>query len=147
MGRFLSALTRHRATTEPHHSDPGLRGRTYGVPFRDVWAAAVDLASGGLSRWSLTDRNDSGGRITAEARTLGLGTAGDVEIRIGLDENGQTRVDLRSISRGRKIDLGANRRRIVRFQNALDRSLGAGRIAGTSVPTSPRGHFAGDAES
>jgi uncharacterized protein (DUF1499 family) len=82
--------------------------------------------------------------MTAEARTLGLGTAGDVEIRVGLDENGQTRVDLRSTSRGKKIDFGANRRRIVRFQNALDRSLGAERVAGTPVPTSPTGHFAGD---
>ncbi len=49
----------------------------------------------------------------------------DVEIRIGLDDDAQTRVDLRSASRKGVGDLGKNPRRIGKFVRALDRELGA----------------------
>jgi hypothetical protein len=47
-----------------------------------------------------------------------------VRIRIGLDANGQTRVDVRSASRSRR-DWGSNARRIDRFLRALDAKLDA----------------------
>jgi len=62
----------------------------------------------------------------AVALVLGsCGAKGDVRIRITLDRNGQTRVDLRSASRKGKGDFGVNARRIGRFLRALDRRLGA----------------------
>ena len=47
-------------------------------------------------------------------------------IHIRLDQDGQTRVDLRSASRvGNRGDLGTNARRIHKFCKALDRKLDA----------------------
>lgn len=62
--------------------------------------------------------------IRAEARSLVLRRTGDVTIRIGLDEDAQTRVDAVSASRGGGADLGTNARRIGRFFRVLDRRLG-----------------------
>ncbi len=51
----------------------------------------------------------------------------DIEIRVLLDENALTRVDLQSQSIKNRYDLGVNTRRIGRFLVRLDKLLGAGK--------------------
>ncbi len=121
MGRFGGS----RAETRPDHSDPGLRGRRYAIPFEEVWSAAKILAGSELPRWTLVEADDREGWIRAESRTRLFGFVDDVEIRIGLDPEGQTRVDLTSASRKGAWDLGTNARRVRHFLGELDRALEA----------------------
>jgi hypothetical protein len=48
-----------------------------------------------------------------------------VRVRVGLDQNGQTRVDAQLAETGDSIALGGNRGRLRRFISALDQRLGA----------------------
>jgi hypothetical protein len=121
--RVGRALARNHVTTALDHWDPRLRGRTYAIPFEQVWQAALALARGGLRRWRVTSSDDYEGVIHAEAKTLMLRYTDDVTIRVYLDENAQTRVDLESRSRKGSVDFGANARRVGRFLRALDRKL------------------------
>jgi uncharacterized protein (DUF1499 family) len=120
-------MRQNRVATAQDHWDPRLRGRTYSIPFEQVWQASLQLASGGLSRWKLVSSDDTEGVIHAEAKTLLWRFTDDVRIDITLDENAQTRVDVLSSSRKGSSDLGTNARRIHRFLRALDRKLLAAR--------------------
>jgi hypothetical protein len=121
--RLLYALTRNQVATAQDHWDPRLRGRTYSIPFEQVWQAARALASGGLRRWKLIEADDYEGVIRADTRTLIFRFHDDATVRVYLDEDGQTRVDVESRSRNGKVDFGANARRVGRFLRALDRKL------------------------
>src|SRR6185503_7158193 len=122
---ILKGLTQNRAETHPRAEDRRLRGRTYAIPFDRVWNAALALCGGGLRGWSVMSADDREGIIRAQALTRLFRRPHDVRITIGLDENGQTRVDVASILMRSKRDLGANARRIERFITALDAKLGA----------------------
>lgn len=78
-----------------------------------------------MPRWTVVGADDETGVVDAEAKTLVFRFIDDVRIRVGLDENGQTRVDAESASRVGKADLGTNARRIGRFLRELDAALGA----------------------
>jgi hypothetical protein len=125
----LSALwadfTSNGARTDRRSRDAALRGRTYAIPFDRVWNAALQLASGELSGWGVNRSDDHAGVLDAVASPLLFGPMADVRVRIGLDANGQTRVDVEARSRTSRGDLGGNRRRIRRFIAALDRKLEA----------------------
>jgi uncharacterized protein (DUF1499 family) len=121
--RLGRAVTRNHAETSINDVDPRLRGRTYAIPFEQVWQAAHSLASGGLRRWRVIESDDYEGLIQAESRTLLWRFVDDVLISIRLDENAQTRVDVQSRSRKGGADLGANARRIAKFFKALDHKL------------------------
>ncbi|TVR60977.1 MAG: DUF1499 domain-containing protein [Gemmatimonadales bacterium] len=120
--RWLRGLTRNRTETRPDHPEPGLRGRRYSVPFQTVWRAALAEAE---RRLDSVEPDTVAGRITGEARTRLFRFVDDVEIRVALDGEGWTRVDLTSASRVGQGDLGTNRRRILRFLRRLDRRLEA----------------------
>jgi hypothetical protein len=122
---LLRGLTERGATTDPASSDERLLGRTYAIPFDRVWGAAVRLAGGELRRWSIQSADDLSGVIAASTlpRLFGLGDR--VRIRVRLDENAQTRVDVSSTSRSDRPDLGRNRRAIGRFLEKLDETLAA----------------------
>lgn len=121
--RLRRALTRNRAATSPDARDPRLRGRRYAVPFQVVWEHGHALVDGGLSRWSVVEADDQAGRLRAEARSRLFGFVDDVEVRIALDDEGQTRLDATSTSRVGRVDLGQNVRNIHRLCRALDRGL------------------------
>lgn len=116
-------LTQNRAFTDEEASDPRLRGRTYAVPFAHVWDAALQIARQ-TRGWTVTESDPRAGEIVAVAQTRLWKFTDDVWIRISLDEDAQTRVDLTSASRKGSADLGTNARRIARFLHALDRRLG-----------------------
>ena len=122
MRRLIHALTRNRAWTDPESPDRRLRGRAYAVPFAQVWRAALETARD-RPRWTVTGASAREGEITAEARTPLGRFVGDVGIRVWLDDDGATRVDMASESRSAGGDLGLNARRIARFLHALDRRL------------------------
>lgn len=122
---IIRALTRNRAFTDPESDDPRLRGRTYAVPFARVWDAALEIAQK-TRGWTIVTSDPRGGEIVAEARTRMWKFVDDVWVRMSLDENGQTRVDMASASRTGSADLGTNVRRIARFLHALDARLKAG---------------------
>lgn len=118
--------------TAPDDADARLRGRTYAIPFDQVWHEALALCRGGLRRWQLLEHDDYDGVIKAEARPLLGKKVTEVEIHISLDANGQTRVDLSAQDRAGWFDLGARRRRIEKFCRKLDERLASAR--GRPVP-------------
>ena len=103
-------------------SDPRLRGRTYAIPFEDVWQSALTLTGGGLSRWTRHEADGDEGVILASATSLG-GAVHDIMVRITLDENAQTRVDASAQARKPLTNFGRSRRRLRRFFRALDTAL------------------------
>ena len=138
MKGILRGLTETQVATDPEAGDRRLKGRTYAIPFDDVWSAATRLARGELRGWTLLTADDQEGIITGLAKPLLFGEPCYVRVVIGLDENAQTRVDGRSRSGGKRGDLGRNRRTLGRFFRALDRALGAGPgqiLDPTRVPT------------
>ncbi len=119
-------FTRRSARSSEDSGDPGLAGRTYAIPFGTVWDAAVHLADGGLRGWKIKESDDTDGVAEARVRSSLLPLPAAVTIRVSLDENAQTRVDVTAEGRHRGGDLGANARRIRRFFSALDRAVNAG---------------------
>jgi hypothetical protein len=118
------ALREDRANTDPRSPDQRLTGRTYAIPFDHVWTAAVGLAKDARG-WTVASADDLAGLIIASTSSRILGIRDDVRVKIGLDENGQTRVDLSSRSRTERASLGRHRRAIARFFDRLDQRLNA----------------------
>lgn len=125
MSKDPIATARARAQTDPHSRNPRLRGRTYAIPFDRVWSTALAAIHGGLRRWRVLSSDDQKGVILAEARTALLRRDVDIHVRIGLDDHGQTRVDVRTALRSAHGDLGSTSRLIGSFLDELDRRLGA----------------------
>jgi len=73
--------------------------------------------------WTITTEDDQLGVLDAESVTRILRFVDDVHVSVGLDDNGQTRVDVTSASRTGRGDLGRNPRTIGRFIRKLDRAL------------------------
>ena len=124
--RAESAFTRNWAETDPWSDDPRLLGRTYAIPFDRVWHACLKLVTT-LNRWELLQTDDIEGLIQVRCTTAVFRFKDDIEIRVLLDENALTRVDLQSQSIKNRYDLGVNTRRIGRFLVRLDKLLGAGK--------------------
>lgn len=112
--------------TTPNASDPRLRGRTYSVPFEEVWQAALQLTDGGLFRWTRHQADDTDGVILASSKSL-TGAVHDIMVRITLDENAQTRVDASAQAHRKLADMGGSKRRLRRFFRKLDRTLARAR--------------------
>lgn len=120
----IRGLTRNVAFTAPDAEDPRLRGRTYAIPFEDVWQASLRLVDGGLRRWELLEADDQEGIIRGVAHGILFARfTSDVTVRISLDSDAQTRVDALSASRSGRYDLGSNARKLRKLFRALDRAL------------------------
>lgn len=132
------ALTRNMAFTSPGAEDDRLQGRTYAVPFEDVWQASLRLVDGGLGGWSLVEADDQEGVIRGRIRGPLRSSESALTLRIGLDEDAQTRVDGLAASTVGRADLGANARRLGRFFRTLDRELEERRGRGSAVRIAPR---------
>jgi hypothetical protein len=119
-------LGENEVHTHPEHPDERMRGRTYAIPFARVWEAVVQLAGGGLRGWTTVTADEDLGILTAECSGLLPRLVDDVEIRMSLDENALTRIDMSSRARKGRGDLGRNARRVRKFFRALDRRIEAG---------------------
>lgn len=116
----MSELTRTRSLrTAADAADARLRGRTYAIPFEQVWRAALALARGGLTGWTSGSADDHEGVIRASAHSR-LAGAHDITIRISLDADAQTRVDAEVTPLKPGSDFGRAARRIRTFYHALD---------------------------
>lgn len=131
----VRGLTRNVAFTAPSADDPRLRGRTYAIPFEDVWQASLGLVDGGLRGWEVLEADDREGIIRGLARSFADRFTSAVTVRITLDVDAQTRVDALSAARSGRYDLGHNARRLRRFFRALDAALEA--TKGRKIETVP----------
>ncbi len=77
------------------------------------------LAVGKSLGWEIVAAVPSEARIEATDETLFFGFKDDVVVRLRADDGG-SRVDVRSVSRVGRSDVGANARRIRRFLDALE---------------------------
>ena len=111
-----------RVRTSADAADPQLRGRTYAIPFEQVWQAALALAGGGLRGWSHVSADDDAGEIQASAQSS-LGGHHTVRIHVFLDADAQTRVDAEAASAKPGTDFGRTARRLRAFFTALDRAV------------------------
>lgn len=84
--------------------------------FRAARAAAGDMG------WEVVAADPDAGRIEAVATTTWFGFKDDVVIRVS-DAQGGTEVDVRSVSRVGRSDVGANAERIRAFQERLANRL------------------------
>ena len=125
MSGIVLALTEKEAETAPDADDPRLRGRTYSIRFEDVWQAAISVIRMRLRGWTVVIDDDRAGRIDALATSFVRGVETEVVVSIGLDENGQTRVDVKAKTRTETRDWGRSRRLVGRFVKRLDRELDA----------------------
>ena len=112
--------------TTPDASDPGLQGRVYAIPFEEVWQAALQVTDGGLFRWTRHEADDTQGVIRASSKSL-TGAVHDINVRVTLDENAQTRVDASAQAHRKLADMGGSGRRLRRFFRKLDRTLARAR--------------------
>lgn len=71
--------------------------------------------------WQIVDANKEEGRIEATDTTFWFGFKDDIVIRIRPADNG-SRIDVRSVSRVGKSDVGTNARRIQNFFKKLEKS-------------------------
>jgi uncharacterized protein (DUF1499 family) len=87
----------------------------------DVLAHAVDV--GKSMNWEIVAAVPLEGRLEATATTFWFGFKDDVVVRITPSDGG-SRVDVRSVSRVGRSDVGANARRIRTFLKKLDARIG-----------------------
>ncbi|MBX3617389.1 MAG: DUF1499 domain-containing protein [Nitrosomonas sp.] len=97
-------------------SYPDLSSLVIDRPFEQVFEQAITLVK--KQDWEIALASAANGRIEATASTFVMGFKDDVVIRIQA-EGHQTRVDMRSVSRVGRGDLGANAQRIRSFLSAL----------------------------
>lgn len=95
---------------------PDLRPQKFDRPYDRVFDEA--LATAQAEGWEITLQDRQQGEIRAVATTTLLRFKDDVTVILARVEQGTT-VNVRSRSRIGKSDLGANARRIRRFQSAL----------------------------
>src|SRR6202022_4383493 len=92
---------------------PGLAPVRFAAPPDQVFARALG--------WQIVAAVPAEGRLEATDRTRWFGFRDDVVVRVAAEGTG-TRVDVRSVSRVGRSDLGTNARRIRRFEEALERA-------------------------
>ncbi len=85
-------------------------------------AFALALAAAKRLGWRIVDANPNEGRIEASDTTFWFGFTDDVVVRVRAEAGG-SRVDVRSLSRVGRSDVGTNARRIERFMKALGKEL------------------------
>ena len=81
------------------------------------------LVSGGLPHWALTWEDDRNGVLEAKVPERILRPAGIVRVRVFLDDDAQTCVQMSAGPQSGGRDLGASRRRVLRFFAELDGAL------------------------
>jgi len=106
---------------------PDLGPARLAAPPDEVFALAVEVAR--ALGWQIVAAVPAEGRLEATDRTRWFGFRDDVVVRVTAEGAG-TRVDVRSVSRVGRSDLGTNARRIRRFLETLQTAVA--RDAGTA---------------
>ena len=126
--RFVSILPlRKNAPNSPEYGGPGIAAKqraaypdlapaTFSVPPDKAFERA--LAAARKMGWVIVDANAAEGRIEATDTTFWFGFKDDIVIRVTPADHG-SRVDIRSVSRVGKSDLGKNASRIRKYLKEL----------------------------
>jgi Protein of unknown function (DUF1499) len=130
---------------------PQLRAMVVDRPADEVFDAVGEAAR--RLHWRIVaeeppERGHASGHMEAEDRTLILGFIDDVVVRVESDA-GQTRIDVRSLSRYGRYDFGRNAQRVREFYTELQARLeasvpaailprGRARARGTKLPVRSR---------
>lgn len=132
--RFVAVLPRRRgAPNEAERGGPALAAQQRAgypdlgplrssAPPERVFPRAIDVARS--LGWEIVATAPVEGRLEATDRTRWFGFRDDVVVRVRPDGAG-SRIDVRSVSRVGRSDLGTNARRIHAFLEALRAKLGA----------------------
>lgn len=103
-----------------HAGYPDIKTIELRAPEPKAFAAALETARD--LGWVIVDSVPDAGRIEATDRTFWYGFTDDIVIRVAAEADG-SRVDIRSVSRVGKSDLGTNARRIRKFMASLSRYM------------------------
>ncbi len=95
---------------------PDVQPLTFAASPADVFVAAREAAAS--MGWELVAADSASGRIEATATTTWFGFKDDIVVRVRAEGTG-TRVDVRSVSRVGRSDVGANAARIRAYAQAL----------------------------
>ncbi len=115
----------HASSVADTRRPEGPDGRTYAAPFARVWDALVtDIQR--RRRWTLVYADEERGLLSVTCRPVLPRGLDDLTVWVRLDENGLTRVELRSMARSGRRDWGENARRVRSLIQSLDRILGPG---------------------
>lgn len=98
---------------------PDLQPLVLSKSFSQVWEACLKTAR--EMKWDIVFADEPHGRLEATDTTYWFGFKDDVVIRLA-EEKGQTRVDVRSVSRVGKGDVGTNAKRIRKFLERLKKA-------------------------
>jgi len=107
------------AVEEDGHDVQPFQPALLDLPPRQAFDAA--LAAARDMGWEIVDANPGQGRIEATDTTFWFGFKDDVVIRVAPTKTG-SRVDVRSLSRAGRSDVGTNAKRIRAFLSRLNRS-------------------------
>lgn len=99
---------------------PDIQPLTLPMPIDAAFDRALEVAS--EMGWEIVSADRTGGRIEATATTPWFGFKDDVVVRLRRAELG-TRVDVRSVSRVGRSDVGTNARRIRQFLEKLQEQV------------------------
>ena len=102
--------------TQQREGYPDLAPATVSLPPADAFDRALAVAQG--KGWDIVTADRSSGRIEATDTTFWFGFKDDIAVRLTPWGAG-TRVDVRSVSRVGRSDVGTNARRIREFLDAL----------------------------
>jgi hypothetical protein len=92
------------------------------APSPEVFRLALDTARD--MGWEVVDSDPDEGRIEATDTTFWFGFKDDIVVRVGEAAEGGTRVDVRSVSRVGRSDVGTNAARIGEFLERLAAARG-----------------------
>ncbi|MDP2657415.1 MAG: DUF1499 domain-containing protein [Candidatus Deferrimicrobium sp.] len=98
---------------QQHAAYPDIRPLVSDIPPEQTYERARSVAR--QMCWKIVDENQAEGRIEATATTRWFGFKDDVVIRIVPTADNGSRVDIRSVSRVGRSDVGTNARRIRAF--------------------------------
>ncbi len=89
------------------------------MPPADAYRQAFDLVR--ARGWEVVAADEAGRRIEATDTTYWFGFKDDVAIRVSAMPDGMSRVDVRSVSRVGRSDVGTNAKRIREFLANLNK--------------------------
>jgi hypothetical protein len=99
-----------------------LHARRYAIPFERVWRAAAEALKAEGGRIEVSD--DTRGVVRAAGETGFPRQRWSAELRVGLDEDAQTRVDV-TVHHDEGLDFGRTTRRARRLLDRVDEASGA----------------------
>jgi hypothetical protein len=106
-----------------HQAYPDLRSLEVDTSSEKAFAAALDAAR--AMSFEIVDSDPASGRIEATATSLWFGLKDDIVVRVRPSADGKgARIDVRSVSRTGKGDLGTNARRIWKYLTRVKNNLG-----------------------